>query len=79
MTGQPPVEYFRLFFDRQIFELLFTETTRLAEQYLEMEREHLASHPKARAHEWRRHPLTWKEVEVFIALLIAICDFPTIR
>jgi hypothetical protein len=79
MTRQPPVEYFRLFFDRQIFDLLFTETTKLAEQYLEREREHLPSHPKTRAHEWRGHPLTWKEVEVSIALLIAICGFPTIR
>ena len=81
MTGQPPIEFFRLFFDRQIFELLFMETRRFAQQYLEREREHLANHPKARAHEWSRYPLTRKEMEVFIALLIAmgICGFPTIR
>ena len=37
--------------------------------------------PKARAHDWRRNPLTLKEVEVFLALIIAmgICGFPTLR
>ena len=36
---------------------------------------------KARVHEWYRAPLTLKEMEVFLALIIAvgICGFPTLR
>ena len=32
-------------------------------------------------HEWRRYPLTSKDVDVFLALIIAmgICGFPTLR
>ena len=64
-----------------ILDLIFNETNRYATQYLEREREHLDTHPNARAHEWRKQQLTIKETDAFIALLIAmgICGFPTLR
>ena len=81
MRDSSQLDCFRLFFDDHVLELIFTETTRYANQYLERKREHLQAHPQARAHEWRRAPLTMKEVEAFLALLIGMgnCGFPTLR
>ena len=81
MEQKSPIDFFRLFFSGQVLQLIHTETKRYTEQYLEREREHLEQHPKARAHEWRRAPLLLKELEIFLAILIAmgICGFPTLR
>ena len=81
MEGSGPIDFFRLFFNEEVLELIHSETTQYTNQYLEREEEYLAQHPQARAHEWRRAPLTMKEVEVFLALLIGmgICGFPTMR
>ena len=75
-----PVDYFRLFFDERVIELIFTETRRYAQQYLAKNRQHLDSHPHARAHKWTKVTLSRKEIEAFLALLIAmgICGFPTL-
>ena len=75
------MDFFRLMFDERVLDLIFNETNRYATQYLEREREHLDTHPNARAHEWRKQQLTIKEIDAFIALLIAmgICGFPTLR
>ena len=67
MEDKAPIDYVRLFFDGMIH----SETSRYVDQYLGREREHLQQRPKARAHEWRRAPLLLKEVEVFLALIIA--------
>ena len=81
MEDKDPIDFFRLFFDGQVLDLIHSETSRYVDQYLAREREHLQQHPKARAHEWRRAPLLLKEVEVFLALIIGmgICGFPTLR
>ena len=81
MEDKAPIDFFRMFFDGEVLDLIHSETSRYVDQYLEREREHLQQHPKARAHEWRRAPLLLKEVEVFLALIIAmgICGFPTLR
>ena len=81
MEGKAPVDFFRLMFDDRVMNLILMETNRYASQYLEREKEHLQSHPKARAHEWCKNVLTQNEVEAFIALLIAMgmCGFPTLR
>ena len=81
MEDKAPIDFFRLFFDGQVLDLIHSETRRYVDQYLESKREHLQQHPKARAHEWRRAPLLLKEVEVFLALIIGmgICGFPTLR
>ena len=64
-----------------MIDLIHTETIRYDNQYLESHREHLENHPYARAHKWPKTPLTRKEIEAFLALLIAmgICGFPTLR
>ena len=81
MENSAPIDFFRLFFTGRVLSLIYDETRRYADQYLEREREHLAQHPRARAHEWRRAPLTLKEVEVFLSIIIAmgVCGFPTLR
>ena len=62
-------------------ELILTETRRYASQYLEREKDYLQRHPQARAHSWEKIPLTAKELDVFLALLIGMgnCGFPTLR
>jgi hypothetical protein len=81
MEEKSPIDFFRLFFSAQVLHLIHSETQRYTEQYLEREREHLQQHPRARAHEWRRAPLLLKDIEVFLAIVIAmgICGFPTLR
>ena len=81
MEDSAPIDFFRLFFSGRVLDLIHSETRRYADQDLEREREYLQEHPRARAHEWRRAPLLLKEVEVFLALIIAmgICGFPTLR
>ena len=81
MENKEPIDFFHVFFDGRVLDLIHRETTRYTQQYLEREKEHLDAHPQARAHEWRRAPLTLKEVEIFLALIIAmgICGFPTMR
>ena len=81
MEEKSPIDFFRLFFSGEVLHLIHRETQRYTEQYLESKSEHLQQHPKARAHEWRRAPLLLKELEVFLAILIAmgICGFPTLR
>lgn len=81
MEGKGPIDFFRLAFDDRVLDHLFTETVRYANQYLERERAHLESHPNARAHDLKKNPLTYKEMEVFIAIIIAmgLCGFPTLR
>ena len=68
MAGKLPIDFFHLMFDDRVLDLLLTETTRYADQYLEREKEHLDQHPQARAHDWQRAPLSLKELEVFLAL-----------
>ena len=81
MNESSPLDCFRLFFNDRVLELIFTETTRYVNQYLERVTEQLQAHPQARAYEWRKSPLTMKEVEAFLALLIGMgnCGFPTLR
>ena len=81
MEDSAPIDFFRLFFTGRVLNLIHSETTRYVDQYMEREREYLQQHPRARAHEWRRAPLMLKEVEVFLAIIIAmgICGFPSLR
>ena len=71
MEGKSPVDFFRLLFDEHVMQLIFTETSRYADQYMEREKVYLDAHPNARAHEWHRTALTPKEMDAFVTLLIA--------
>ena len=81
MNGKPPVDFFFQLVDDRAMDLIYSETMRYATQYLQKNTEYLEGHPHARAHEWKNNPLTPKEIEVFISLMIAmgICGFPSIR
>lgn len=81
MEGKSPVDFFRLIFKEKVMKLIYTETCRYASQYLDREKEYLDKHPHARAHDWCRTELTVKEIEAFLALLIAMgmCGLPTQR
>ena len=81
MTGKSPIDYFTLYFNENVREHIHRETTRYAKQYMAMNATFLQEHPQARAHDWVRHPMTLKEVDVVIALLIAmgLVGYPTLR
>ena len=49
MTDKEPIDFFHLFFDQRVLDLIHSETIRYTAQYLEREREHLDTHPRARA------------------------------
>ena len=76
-----PVDFFYLFFTEDVMELVFEETKRYIQQYLVREREYMDTHPYSRAHELVRTPLVKKELDILLALIIAIgaCGFPTLR
>ena len=67
-----PIDFFRLFFVERVLGHIHSESVRYTEQYMERKSQHLQVHPKARAHEWRRAPLLLKEIEVFLAIIIAM-------
>ena len=54
MEDKEPVDFFHLFFDGHILDLIHRETVQYIEEYLERDDEYLQAHPKARAHdgEW---------------------------
>ena len=81
MADKSPLDFFRLLFDEHIMRLIHAETLRYVEQYMVREEGHLQEHPQARAHMWQRYPLLPKELDVFLALLIAmgICGLPALR
>ena len=58
MEDKEPINFF---FHQQVLELIHMETTRCTNQYLERESAHLDTHPRARAHELYKAPLTLKE------------------
>ena len=81
MSGKEPVDFFRLLFDDPLLQLIVTETNCYAEQHLESHQEYLQQHPQARAHDWRRTPLSQKELEAFLSLLLVmgVCGLPSLR
>ena len=81
MEDKSPVEFFHLFFTEDVMELVFEESKRYIELYLQREREYMERHPFSRAHEWMRTPLVKKELDILLALIIAMgaCGFPTLR
>ena len=81
MTSTEPVDFFNLFFNEDVKNLIHSQSTLYAEQYITDNEEYLSQHPNARAHDWKRNPMTLKEVDVFLAMLIAmgIVGYPTLR
>ena len=80
-AGMTPLDFFHLFFDSRVKNVICDKTCRYASQYLEREKQHLESHPFACAHEWAKHPFQLQELDAFLALVIGmgICGYPTIR
>ena len=69
ILDKAPIEFFRMFFDGEVLDLIHSEMTRYVDQYFERERDHFQQHPRAWAHECCRAPLLLKEVVVFLALI----------
>lgn len=81
MEGKSPVDFFRLYFDEHMVQLIFSETCLYADQYFELEKVYLEAHPNARAHDWKKIKFSPNETDAFIALLIGmgLCGFPSLR
>ena len=72
MEEKSPLEFFRLLFNDGVMDVLFSETRRYIQQYLDREQDYTYAHPQARAHEWHRTPLLRKELDIFLALVIGM-------
>lgn len=70
--GVSMVDYFRLIFDDWLLNLIFTETNRYADQYVQRERVYLGAYPKAQTHDWKKCAFTLKEWYAFLALIIGM-------
>ena len=81
MAGKTTVDYFNLFIDKDVKNIIHSETVRFAEQYLKSKQEYLTEHRTSRALDWVKQPMTKKEVDVFLAITIAmgIVGYPSLR
>ena len=81
MSGKEPIDFFNLLFDEEIKEIIHTETCLHADRYFSDNKEYLLQHPSARAHDWAKNPMSLKEVDVLLAMVIGmgIVGLPTLR
>eukprot|EP00731_Ephydatia_muelleri_P022408 Em0014g999a len=81
MTGKEPVEFFELFFDEETKSFIHRETCEHADRYFTDNEEYLVQHPRARAHDWKKNPMSLKEIDVLLALVTAmgVVGMPTLR
>ena len=81
MTSTEPIDFFHLFFTSEVKRLIFTETTRYAEQRIASSEQYLESHKHARGNQWRKSPMAFEEVNPFLGVIIlmGLINFPTIR
>ena len=52
-----------------------------ADRYFTDNEEYLEQHPRARAHDWKKNPMSLKEVDVLLAFVTAmgVVGMPTLR
>ena len=81
MRGKEPLDFFHLMFHEKVKEIIYQETTCHAEDYIRQNKQYLSDHPTARAHDWIRTPMSLKEVDALLAMVIdmGIVGFPTLR
>ena len=81
MSGKTPLDFFNLFFNETVKNIIHNETNRYAEQVLTESESYLDDHPHARGHDWIRNPLKKEEINPFIAVIICmgIVGLPTLR
>ena len=81
MDEKSPVDFFNLFFTDKVKQIIYEETIRYANQETDKENAYLMEHPHARGNNWQRNPLTFQEINPFLAIIITmgIIGLPTIR
>ena len=81
MTGNLPIDYFNLFFTKDVKKLIHEQTTKYAEQHISNSRTYLQEHKYARGNHWIKNPMVFKEIDALLAILIlmGLVNFPTIR
>ncbi|KAL5515955.1 hypothetical protein EMCRGX_G001209 [Ephydatia muelleri] len=81
MTGKTPLDFFHLFFDDEVKHIIHSKSCENADRYLEENQEFLSTHPHARAHDWVKAPMSLKEVDALLSIVIAmgLVGLPTQR
>ena len=81
MLGKTPLDFFNLFIDDDVKHIIFTESNRFAKQQITKDEHHLLEHPHARGHDWKKNPLTFDEINPFLAVIITmgVIGLPNIR
>ena len=72
MEKQDPINFFQQYFTADLNELILSETTRYANQYVASHKQFLEDHPRARAHQFSKKPFTQSDLDRFIALVIVM-------
>ena len=73
MIDKSPLNFFK--------KNMWEETTRCTDQYTHKHSEFMATHSKARAHDWVKQPMSLKEVDALLSIIIAmgVVGYPTIK
>lgn len=81
MRGKDPVDFFDLFFNNEVKDLIHTESRRYADQQLTNNAHFLEEHKKARGNSLKKHPMERNEVETLLAVLLTmgVTGYPSIR
>ena len=81
MLDKSPLDFFFLLFNDDIKKNIWEETTLFAVQYTHKHSEFMASHSKARAHDLAKQPMSLKEENTSLSIIIAMgmVEYPTIR
>ena len=74
-----PHQYFELFFDSDVYEIIIEQTNLYADQFISSQNEYLLSFPKARITKWKE----WKNEDVMayiaVRILMGIHKLPSIE
>uniref|UniRef100_A0A1X7T5W6 PiggyBac transposable element-derived protein domain-containing protein n=1 Tax=Amphimedon queenslandica TaxID=400682 RepID=A0A1X7T5W6_AMPQE len=72
IKGNSPIDFFNAFFDENVKDLIYTETTCYAEQDIRNTEAHLQLHKHARGNQWKHNPMNREEVNILLSVLIVM-------
>ena len=81
MTEKAPIDFFNLFINNEVKDLIYRESTKYADQQLASKASFLEAHKHARANDLKKHPMDRNEVEPLLAMLLTmgVMGYPSVR
>ena len=72
MRSFEPVDFFIELFPKELLAYIVKETNRYGQQYMDSHAAYLATHPKARANQFKGKPIVQENINKFLAVVIAM-------